>query len=85
MLRGCKRNMIVLHGTGSDLFEEAYFIVREEAGARSEGDMLKEAERILDRSREGRKAPSRGKLVAASLSFLGGGLLGAFFTLLLIL
>ena len=45
MLRGCKRNMIVLRGTGSDLFEEAYFVVREEAEQRSETDMLRGAMR----------------------------------------
>lgn len=85
MLRGCKRNMIVLHGTGSDLFEEAYFIVRERTDTPSEGDMLKEAERILDRNRSEKRKLSKGAVAVAALSFLGGGLLGAFSMLLMIL
>ena len=78
MLRGCKRNMIVLRGTGSDLFEEAYFVVKEEAERRSEADMLEEAERIIDKSRLAQKEQTKRTRIFSVFAFLLGLLCGAF-------
>ena len=81
MLRGCKRNMIVLRGTGSDLFEEAYFVVTVEAEKRSASDMLEEAERIIDKSRSARGEESKKGLLLPLFTFFLGALCG-FFSLL---
>lgn len=49
MLKGCQRKIIVLKNTGSNIFEEAYFVIRESAGRAhiSEADMIAEANRII--------------------------------------
>lgn len=50
-IKGCSRQMIVLNGTGSSIFEAAYFIVRADGRRqRSQGDMLREANRIVEES-----------------------------------
>jgi hypothetical protein len=59
MLRGAEKRMIVVRTKDSRLFEEAYFVVRPEAGSRIDGesdtrpDMLWEANRILESSLAG--------------------------------
>ena len=51
MLKGCKKNVVFVKNTGSDMFESAYFIVADEfEGKRTENDMLKEAKRIISTS-----------------------------------
>ena len=71
MLKGCKKQIIVLRGTGSEIFEEAHFILKSNAekrqrdmhGARSctdfcageERAMLMEANRILEENRTARR------------------------------
>ena len=64
MLRGTKRDMIVVRTRDSRLFEEAYFVMRRNAGkARpDELDMLWEANRILESS-----LPARGPLSEAKV------------------
>ncbi len=52
MIRGAQKRMIVVRTRDSRVFEEAYFVMRREAegdGA-SEQDMIREANRILERS-----------------------------------
>ena len=49
MVRGCQKRIIYLKSTGSEVFDEAYFVVRDEALSNmGECDMVKEANRILD-------------------------------------
>lgn len=50
MLRGAKKNMIVVRTRDSRMFEEAYFVMRRDAGQTDadELDMLWEANRILE-------------------------------------
>ena len=49
MVRGCQKKIVYLKSTGSDVFDEAYFVVREMAlDKMSECDMVKEANRILE-------------------------------------
>jgi hypothetical protein len=89
MLRGAEKRMIVVRTKDSRLFEEAYFVVRPEAGSRIDGesdtrpDMLWEANRILENSlagarREGLPSPrdsrSRGSSLRGLIWF-GAGLL----------
>lgn len=48
--KGCQRRMIMIKNPGSDYFEEAYFILKEndkKIPLASESDMIKEANRIV--------------------------------------
>lgn len=79
-IKGCSKQMIVLNGTGGSAFEAAYFIVKSDTGgrARSHGDLLREANRIVEentftagRTRFGTAARER------ILLFSAGALCGA--------
>lgn len=53
MIKGCSKRVIVMKDTGNDMFEQAFFILKPEAsvgmkGFYSEGDILKQANLILD-------------------------------------
>ncbi len=46
--KGCEKRMIMLKNTGSELFEEAYFILNSKKSKQaSTSDMIKEANRIV--------------------------------------
>ncbi len=46
--KGCEKRMIMIKNTGSELFEEAYFILNnKKAQNTSRTDMVKEANRII--------------------------------------
>lgn len=49
MIHGCQRKVIFIRNTESKLFEEAYFILRNDTASAtaSGGDMIKEANRII--------------------------------------
>ena len=48
MVRGCQKKIIYLKNTDSEVFDEAYFVLRDERlGKMEECDMVKEANRIL--------------------------------------
>ena len=54
MIKGCTKKMILLKDTGSEFFEEAYFILKPDtpfAALRSERDFVAEANRIVAESR----------------------------------
>ena len=48
--KGCQKRMIMLKNTGSEIFEEAYFILKElpKKPAVTESDMVREANRIIE-------------------------------------
>lgn len=48
MIKGCQKKIIHLKSTNSPYFEEAYFILKESAYSLSENDMIKEAEKIAE-------------------------------------
>ena len=50
MVRGCQKKMIYLKNTGSEVFDEAYFVVSDKKLGEelSECDLVKEANKILD-------------------------------------
>ncbi len=57
MIKGCKRSIVMLKNTGSEVIEQAYFVLAEEAAEKkSKSDILSEAKRILQ---ENKIAPSR--------------------------
>lgn len=47
MLKGCQRDLIVLHTTDSPLFEDAFFVLRTMSAPPNDTDMLAEAGRII--------------------------------------
>lgn len=83
MLKGCRKQMIVLRGTGSEIFDEAYFVLKKDDDRgrhHSEQErtaMLLEANRILEDNRLGEKRRGSGYYALRyALFFLSGLLLG---------
>lgn len=52
MIKGCKKNVVWIRNTGSEMFDEAYFIVSDKGFEKkaSESDMLTEASRLISES-----------------------------------
>lgn len=52
MIKGCKKNVVYVRNTESDVFEEAYFILSDDFESKqpSEPDMVAEANRIIAES-----------------------------------
>ncbi|MBE6575002.1 MAG: hypothetical protein E7654_01860 [Ruminococcaceae bacterium] len=48
MVKGCQRQIVLLRGTGSELFEEAYFILKPEKTSLPPARMITEANRIIE-------------------------------------
>ena len=46
-MRGYQKKVLFMKNTGSDLFEEAYFILKEGRVASKEADIVEEARRIV--------------------------------------
>ena len=69
--------MIFIKNTGSELFDEAYFVLRREIRSEQSNrvDILAEANRILEESTRGARRRSRCR-VAGWLLFLAGLLCG---------
>lgn len=49
-LRGCQRKIILLKGTDSQIFDEAYFLLRRGAETFGNAEIIREAERIVNRN-----------------------------------
>ena len=83
IVRGCQKKVIFLKNTGSHLFDEAYFIVSRacEDARIVEGDMVCEANRIIDESLgiygSGRKRGGAGRMLSFLFPFLLGVLISA--------
>ena len=91
MLKGCRKQMIVLRGTGSEIFDEAYFVLKKSDERRSlheqeRKSMLLEANRILEENRvEGSAREKSYYLIRYLLFFLSGIILGGGSVLLAII
>lgn len=92
MLKGCKKNVIYIKNTGSELFEEAYFIVCESsASGKRENDILDEANKIISNSPIrnyflGDEPKRKTKKRFSALSFiLGAAVMGTLNTLIYLL
>ena len=48
MLRGCQKKVVFLKNTGSQIFEEAYFVIKTEFEAISEYEIISEATKIAN-------------------------------------
>lgn len=85
MIKGCSRKVIVVKDPGSDLFEEAYFIVSPKESERGASEFLLEANRIIQSkttvSFDGNRRKKTGliQLLAGFLSGMGVSLTIAYF------
>ena len=75
MIKGCHKNIVFLKDTGSELFDEAYFILKPNAHEKKETDIISEATRIVNSLDDGSKRKGRGRL-SKLFSFLAGALVG---------
>ena len=85
-MRGCEKKVVYLKNTGSALFEEAYFILKERSelcGIKGENtDLLVEANRIIAENTDfevKRRSPIS---ISAVLIFLSGAFVSAAASLL---
>lgn len=90
MVRGCQKKIIYLKNTGSEVFEEAYFLISDKGDTESidEDDMIEEASRILDEciclDTENKKRQKIILLIKENIiPFLFGIVAGVIFTLLI--
>ncbi len=84
MIKGCSRRMIVLKDTGSDFFDEAYFVLKsgKEVNAFSgEKDFVAEARRIISRSQFHNTNEKKERPRSIKPAFFSGFLLGALLSL----
>jgi len=73
MVKGCQRRIILLRGTGSGMFEEAYFILKPEKANAPEQLMIAEANRIIAEHTAPRRPHDRpARRTAGWPLFLGG-------------
>lgn len=83
-MRGCERKIIMLKGTDSEIFDEAYFLIKRDFKDGEEKEIVDEAKRIVDLNRIYRpsmancKKDKRGFFLGAFIGFT----LGIIFLLL---
>ena len=93
VVRGTQRKMVVVKAQDSELFEEAYFILRKDLGHKqsaSEDSMVLEANRIINKSvfsRERDRHGGAGVTLKDFLFYVGGfvsgsGIVGLFWLVL---
>lgn len=84
--KGTQKKMIMLKNTGSEYFEEAYFIIKDEGTRTSKGtccenDMIKEANRIISETfssdKSFNKETKRGFINSKRFWYVSGLLCGA--------
>jgi len=76
MFRGCQKKIIVLKNTGSDMFDEAYFILRESAASCAsitQDDMIAEANRIVAANQLSSFCSHRARALPAKLKYYIAG------------
>lgn len=84
MIKGCERRMIKIENTESELFEAAYFIVRQNAPLPKKckkDDMLREAVRLTESRNSGIAFSSPSRIgsheVLIRTAYFGAGVLSA--------
>ncbi len=80
MIKGCQKKIIQIKDTKSPFFEEAYFVLKNDAEASSNEklDIISEATSIVNRySPSTVTKNNRGKFLFRFLFFIGGVLIGA--------
>ena len=78
-MRGCQKRVIYLKNTGSEYFDEAYFVLKNSTNLknRSDTDVIREANRIIEENIGKRKHFNYKKWLPLVLAFIVGGALSA--------
>lgn len=73
-MRGCRKSVVFLKNTGSEIFEEAYFVLRSDIEKKGCGriDLIREANRIIDENSGGRRRARIRRFIPYLLSFAIG-------------
>ncbi len=81
MIKGCRRKVVMVKSPNSEIFEEAYFILKEEnEDGHSEYDIVKEADRLLSECREkGREKEKKKISFGEVVCFLTGVVITSVF------
>ena len=83
MIKGCIKNMIMVHGGADSSFETAYFVLRTDTAETSAGeeDMVAEANRIIEELESGdtkkKKQSKKREIFMYFLSFTAGAVMGS--------
>ena len=96
MIKGCKKSVVYVRNTESDVFEEAYFILSDDYEVKqpTEPDMVAEANRIISESpiasyfgmsaeKQKRKRGGNCSVISRGLWFVAGALFSSGIALLL--
>ena len=84
MIKGTHRHMVILKNTESPLFEEAYFILRDQANPTDcRSDMVAEANRIITANTLSPTRKPKHEKIKYRLCFLLGALVGSGVTAML--
>ena len=85
-MRGTQKRVVYLKNTGSDMFDEAYFIIKEKTEqlfTQSGDDLIKEANRIISEQTVRRGIRGGGRKLRDVCAFLTGALLSFILTVLI--
>lgn len=82
MVRGYQKRVVFMKNTGSEFFDEAYFVVCDEHMGKSEADMINEANRIIDEAEGNFHSRRGGRKIGFLLSFVAGSFLTAISALI---
>ncbi len=74
MIKGCQKKVIQIKGPKSEIFEEAYFILRDTEEEPDECDIVREAERLLEACREKEKPRRRLRFSTDEIIFFLAGI-----------
>ena len=80
-MRGCERKIIMLKGTDSEIFDEAYFLIRRDLKEGKAKEIVSEAQRIVDmnKTQQRQKRSRKREVITFVLGVLSGFALGAIF------
>ena len=83
-MRGCERRIIMLKGTSSEIFDEAYFLLRKDfKNDGDENEIVDEARRIvsLNTTKCRKKASPRKNWIFFAIGMLAGAAIGIVFAI----
>ena len=83
MVKGYQKRVVFMKNTGSEFFDEAYFVVCDAYMDKNEEDMISEANRIIDEAECGfHNRRGKGRMLYAALSFVAGSFITALSALI---
>jgi muramoyltetrapeptide carboxypeptidase LdcA involved in peptidoglycan recycling len=86
MIKGCQKKIIFLESTKSKYFDQAYLVMKDDLYSLDEGEILKEAEKIIFGAEHCQKEPKKKSNVSfgkSALVFTFGLFLGLSFAFLM--